>query len=1039
MRILKLEFENLNSLKGSWSIDFTAPAFKQNHDIFVIHGPTGAGKTTILDAITLALYGCTPRLELITTASNEIMTRGTARCSASVTYQCKKGIFTSEFMQSRAYGKAGGALQAPSYKITAEDGSPVDMGKSSSALAKKTQELIQLDYTQFCRSIMLAQGAFSQFLTCGERERAQILEKLTGTERYRAIARRVYERYSELERAFTLKKSEREQILSNVLSDDEAERLSAEEMHAAERFADCEKTFYSLQKALDSYAEKERLEASFSEAERRAKENERAVLDFAPNLERLSAARRAKNVDSAYAVKKELERAQERDEGEKARTAQEQKQAEATFRQAEKASAEKSETLSACEKETESLRAIWTEVRALDTQKSAQEAAAREADARRASAQKALEQSTAELRSTATCIEALEHKHASLSAWRGAHSQDAELPGVIGKAEALTGKLAEGEAKLEALRRAEEAASEKARQAEAEKKEAEDAFSALEEEIKAFVSGEALCIIRELQKRLEPGKPCPVCAAVYRVKKGATDAFQGELDFSASAGKADSAQSDKSRTLSLTSAELNSRYEDAQRRVQTLSSVLEKARAEESHAKDAVQEEERTLTASREELRALCAPWQTTDVEALKALWQAWSENTDALTALERERAEKQAQKKACAEAVTSRGDGLSEREREAEAAHRALTETAQKRAAVFGDKDVLQSEAAQTRLLQAAKAEAAQCAKELQDAREARTRFETRLDSLSKSIAERSPKLEMACAAMLETLSENGFSDEAAFLASRMSEAEINMLTQQHEALQREQSEARAALAQCRETCAAFSKNTPLTEPKEAIALRLESVSGERTRMQSRLVEVRAKLSTNAQYVDAARKISAEYEALQKEHALWKRMKDFVGVKDGDDFSVFVQSIAFNSLLSLANRTLYSITKRYRIVQKAQGSLDFAISDDFYIDPRPITNLSGGEQFIVSLSLALAISKFASRAVRVDSLFLDEGFGTLSGDYLTEAINALKSLQKEGKMLGIITHVGTVISEIDQKIEVRPVSGGYSALFGDGITGSGS
>ena len=98
MRITKLEFENLNSLKGKWSIDFTHPDYARNHDIFVIHGPTGSGKTTLLDAITLALYGRTPRLEAINNGEggNEIMTRGTGFCRAAVTYSCKKGVFATE-------------------------------------------------------------------------------------------------------------------------------------------------------------------------------------------------------------------------------------------------------------------------------------------------------------------------------------------------------------------------------------------------------------------------------------------------------------------------------------------------------------------------------------------------------------------------------------------------------------------------------------------------------------------------------------------------------------------------------------------------------------------------------------------------------------------------------------------------------------------------------------------------------------------------------------------------------------------------------
>jgi DNA repair exonuclease SbcCD ATPase subunit len=114
---------------------------------------------------------------------------------------------------------------------------------------------------------------------------------------------------------------------------------------------------------------------------------------------------------------------------------------------------------------------------------------------------------------------------------------------------------------------------------------------------------------------------------------------------------------------------------------------------------------------------------------------------------------------------------------------------------------------------------------------------------------------------------------------------------------------------------------------------------------------------------------------------------------------------------------------------------MDFDINDIYFENPRSVANLSGGERFLVSLSFALAISEFASKNVRVDSLFLDEGFGTLSGELLTEAINALKNLQKDGKMLGIITHVQNVIDEIEQKIEVKPVSLGHSVLSGSGIS----
>ena len=212
------------------------------------------------------------------------------------------------------------------------------------------------------------------------------------------------------------------------------------------------------------------------------------------------------------------------------------------------------------------------------------------------------------------------------------------------------------------------------------------------------------------------------------------------------------------------------------------------------------------------------------------------------------------------------------------------------------------------------------------------------------------------------------------------------------------------------------------------------EALSAEREGAQGELIGIRSRLQANEQHKARAREIIAEHDALQEEFSTWEQMDRWIGRADGSDMSVFVQSLAFSSLLRLANKNLFGITRRYRVLQKERASLEFEIQDICFEQPRSVANLSGGEKFLVSLSFALAISEFASHNVRVDSLFLDEGFGTLGGELLTEAVNALKNLHKDGKMLGIITHVQDVIDEIDQRIEVRPVSNGRSVLLGAGI-----
>lgn len=116
MRIRKIRLNNLNSLAGNWEFDFTGEAYTAD-GIFAITGPTGGGKTTILDAICLALYGCTPRLKTISKSTNEIMHRQAAECSAEVEIATAGGVYRCTWAQDRAHGRPDGALQTPHHEI----------------------------------------------------------------------------------------------------------------------------------------------------------------------------------------------------------------------------------------------------------------------------------------------------------------------------------------------------------------------------------------------------------------------------------------------------------------------------------------------------------------------------------------------------------------------------------------------------------------------------------------------------------------------------------------------------------------------------------------------------------------------------------------------------------------------------------------------------------------------------------------------------------------------------------------------------------
>lgn len=192
MKILQVRFRNLNSLVGEWEVDFTHPAYESN-GIFAITGPTGAGKSTILDAMCLALYGMTPRLNAITGSSNQIMSRQTGDCFAEVTFKTGKGHFRCHWSQRRAHGKADGKLQPQRHEISdAETGQVID--SKTSKVPEKVEEVTGMDFDRFTRSMLLAQGSFAVFLQANASERAPILEQITGTKIYSDISILVHER-----------------------------------------------------------------------------------------------------------------------------------------------------------------------------------------------------------------------------------------------------------------------------------------------------------------------------------------------------------------------------------------------------------------------------------------------------------------------------------------------------------------------------------------------------------------------------------------------------------------------------------------------------------------------------------------------------------------------------------------------------------------------------------------------------------------------------------------------------------------------------
>ena len=229
MQILKLSFENINSLKGAWTIDFQAPDFRSG--IFAIVGPTGSGKTTILDAICLALYGHTPRIGSITQNSNEVMNRECDSCRSSLEFQTLSGRYRATWSQKKQknFDKSGKYGQVVSTMEKYEDGCWIPITEGSKVTSKKqeVQKIIGLSFDQFKRSVMLSQGEFAAFLKSKPNEKAQTLEQITGTQIYSLLSSKVYELAEQQKQLFADKQREVEliQILDDTAVLNKCEQL----------------------------------------------------------------------------------------------------------------------------------------------------------------------------------------------------------------------------------------------------------------------------------------------------------------------------------------------------------------------------------------------------------------------------------------------------------------------------------------------------------------------------------------------------------------------------------------------------------------------------------------------------------------------------------------------------------------------------------------------------------------------------------------------------------------------------------------------
>ena len=213
-----------------------------------------------------------------------------------------------------------------------------------------------------------------------------------------------------------------------------------------------------------------------------------------------------------------------------------------------------------------------------------------------------------------------------------------------------------------------------------------------------------------------------------------------------------------------------------------------------------------------------------------------------------------------------------------------------------------------------------------------------------------------------------------------------------------------------------------------------LRQKNEEQNRLSGTIGALRQELDLNSENRKRLAEKEAELEMQKKKAALWGRLHNLIG--KGNQFQRVAQGITLDNLLTLANSELRSLYNRYELIRSEKEQLGIDVIDHEQGDEiRTCANLSGGERFVVSLALALGLSRMAGEKIRIDSFFLDEGFGTLDSESLQIVMHALSKLHSGGKLVGVISHVSNLADEIPCIISVTKNGGGKSTLSGPGVT----
>jgi len=1022
MKILAIRGENLASLEGEFEIDFTQEPLR-SAGIFAITGSTGAGKSTLLDTLCLALFEKIPRNrniakgikiedvkgnEIAQQDSRTILRRGTSSGYAEVDFISLGGeTFRARWSVRRSYGKVEGSLQDAVYQVKNLT-TGLDQGGTKTELLSQVTDLIGLNFDQFTRAVLLAQGDFSTFLKAGPNEKAELLEKLTGTGIYSRISTSIFAKEKEARMALEVI---REKIKGLELwSEEEMAAFVQEKGTLGEQLLVLEKRKGLLESKLEWLNENRNRLSDVKLAEALLTEAQRAVDVAKPRaafLERIDKVQEIRADYSSWMVAtKQLQENQARCAQRLEEVAAEGK---ALVLIEEKWTAYELQQRG-FQEELEKTAPLLKLARALDVRIAEQ---GKQLDAVKVSvdtAAKGMADTERLMGITRQSIAQGKKRMEDIRLWFKEHlvyeKAVANASLVANLMLSASDKLTNGKQLAAVLSKEEAALIEDKRLLEAKVLEADELNKLLPEEVLI------------LRKELVEGQPCPVCGNTHHLL---TEVHE--------------ANALKEEALNLAKKKVAARVVTLTKEVEVRSERIIRDRS----SRDTYRSQYAEVMGELDKWLELVPEWKSLFLaghfrEVLDKVTKQWVAFDLELTGTKE---------------LVAKGETTLELKMDSLKV--AVAELETKRASykvLLDDYNGLVTE--RKKLFDGRSADEVEgtfvdrekrLAKVLQSLKGDKEKIVSKKDKvegiisqIKENIEKNTGQQEVALRVVTSWLEAKDGAFTLADLADLLAK-DMAWVTAEREALKlldMHRTTANATLTERREKLAAHLKKEGKPseeESEEGLTKGLNECGAAIVATRAREGEVLRLLKNQQENV----KKGVLYRSEEAKKGLaadnWAKLNQLFGSSTGAKFKVLAQGYTLDVLLAYANEHLKELTKRYTL-QRIGDSLGLQVSDlDMLGEVRTVHSLSGGESFLISLALALGLSSLSSNRMKVESLFIDEGFGSLDGDTLRVALDALERLQTQGRKIGVISHVVEMTERIATQIQVVKAANGRSRI----------